>query len=164
MIKTIIFDFSRVLLFPMDDNYSSSLNGLNDELSERFGENYNFFEYFKLNDEILEKIKELKEKDLTFYIFTTDKIQDKPEVQEKIGNLFEKIFRAKELGILKTEPKAYLSLIHEIGCSDSEVIYIDDTEANIEAAKSVDLNTIKYVNNKQLFSEMEQFINNSLTR
>ena len=52
MIKAILSDFARVILFPKDENYKSRLDILEKKLKRNLG-NYNVFDYFRLNQEIL---------------------------------------------------------------------------------------------------------------
>lgn len=98
MIKILLFDFSRVLLHPTDKTFSGSLNNLHKELKDN--ESYYLFNYFELNDEILEYLKTLKDK-FRLAIFTTDLIQDDPLIKEKIDPIFEKTYSAFKLGITK---------------------------------------------------------------
>jgi hypothetical protein len=57
MIKAMLFDFSRVLLFPKGKDPVESLNGKYRELLEA-GE-FDFFEHFELNQELLDFIYRL---------------------------------------------------------------------------------------------------------
>ena len=72
MIKTLLFDFSRVLLHPTDKTYKGSLNNLHRELKDN--ESYYLFNYFELNQELLDYLKTVKNK-FELCIFTTDIIQ-----------------------------------------------------------------------------------------
>lgn len=78
MIKAIVSDFSRVLLFPKDKTYQDSLNILHKELSQK--PNYNVLDYFELNIKLLDFYKSLKDK-TPVYIFSSDAIQDASEFQ-----------------------------------------------------------------------------------
>lgn len=140
-----ISDFSRVLLFPKDETYKGSLNSLNKELIEKYGENYAFFNYFKLNEELIEYYKSLN---LPLYIFTTDVIQDNPALKPNLEKVFRRIFRAKELNIVKTEPKAYEFLVEELGLDAKEILYIDDNKDNIQAAYKAGLVAFLFENNE----------------
>jgi len=73
MIKAIVSDFSRVLLFPKDKSYQGSLNALHKELSEK--PSYNALDFFELNVGLLDFYKSLKDR-IPVYIFTSDVIQD----------------------------------------------------------------------------------------
>ncbi len=73
MIKAVVTDFSRVLLFPIDDSYIGGLNALNNKL---LAENpqYSFWEYFRVNKELLDYYRELNSQ-VPVFVFTTETIQ-----------------------------------------------------------------------------------------
>ena len=74
MYTTIISDFSRVIIKPKDKNYSGALNLMHRDLTEKFGENYNVFEYFELNSKLLDFFKSMRGK-YSVNLFTTDIIK-----------------------------------------------------------------------------------------
>lgn len=160
MIKTLLFDFSRVLLYPTDKaslpsdegkTYSGSLNTLHRELKDN--ESYYLFNYFELNEELLEYLKTIKDK-FELCIFTTDIIQNDPLIREKIDPVFFKIYSANELGISKKDTQSYKFIAKDLGKNPDEIFFTDDTERNIEAAKEAGLQTYIYVNNKELLNRL----------
>ena len=83
MITAIIFDFSRVLLFPKDKNYKGKLNALHRELSKK--PDYDVLENFEFNDELLSYLDKIKNK-IDLYVFTTGIIQDSPKIKKSGKN------------------------------------------------------------------------------
>lgn len=156
MIKTLLFDFSRVLLHPTDQTYTGSLNNLHRELKE--DDSYYLFNYFELNQEILDFAKTIKDKfkqslppsEIKLCIFTTDIIQNDPLIKEKIDPIFDKIYSANELGITKRDPESYKFIADDLGVKPEEIFFTDDTEGNIEAAKEAGLRTYLFVDNEGL--------------
>lgn len=142
MTTTILSDFSRVILNPKDKNYTGTLNGLNKELLEK-NKNYFFFDYFEFNDEILNLYRQLKTK-YSINVFTTGTIQNTPEVMQIINLIFDNIYTAKDFGLDKKQPEAYLFIAKKLKKRPSEILFIDDQQANIDAAKQVGLSTILY--------------------
>ena len=49
-----------------------------------------------------------------------------------------------ESGLVKPEEKAYLTVLKESNLKPEEVVYFDDKDENIEAAKALGLNSFKY--------------------
>lgn len=141
MIKSLLFDFSRTLLFPKDNQYVGSLNELyrlkRDEI------NFNFFNYFKLNDRLINLIKPLKNK-YKLAIFTSDSIQNDPAIYNQLSSVFSKIYSAKEIGFSKSDPRSYEFIINDLDLSPEEIIFIDDSKVNIDAASIAKLDTITY--------------------
>lgn len=150
MITNILFDFSRVILFPKDENYKGLLNDLYRKITE---EKSPFLNHYKFNTELLNFIKPLKEK-YHLSIYTTDIIQNDPEVRKILDPIFEEIFAANDLRISKKDPKDYLIIANKLNVKPEEILFIDDGETNIEAAKQAGLQAIHYLSNKQLFKDL----------
>jgi FMN phosphatase YigB (HAD superfamily) len=102
---------------------------LNRKLTADFGEEYKFFDYFKINDELLEIYKELRQK-FPIYIFTTDSIQNKVEVSQIISPIVTQIYSANLLGLDKKNSESYSTIAKKIMKPTQEILYIDDTVAN----------------------------------
>lgn len=152
MIKVLLFDFSRVLLHPTDKTFLGSLNNLHRELKDN--ESYYLFNYFELNDEILEFLKTLKGK-FDMRIFTTDMIQNDPLIKEKIDPIFSKIYSANELGISKKDPQSYRMIAEDLDVKPEEIFFTDDVEGNINAARTIGVITYHYKNNKELIDTIK---------
>ena len=157
MISTIVSDFSRVLLFPKNREYVGSLNNLHDELTQTLG-NYDFFSYFELNKELLEIYRNLKNK-YSINILTTDKIQDVPEVKRLIEPVFDNIYSAKNFSLKKNDKQLYIEVAELLGQPTNNIILIDDTAANLNAAKSAGMTVFHFHNNTTLMKELAPFIN-----
>ncbi len=102
MITTLLFDFSRVLLFPKNSEYQGMLNPLH--AGNFTKSDYHFFDYFELNEELLGYLEKIKDK-FGLNIFTTGNIQNAPEVRERINPIFKRVFAAGEMGVSKKDPK-----------------------------------------------------------
>lgn len=152
MITNILFDFSRVILFPKDENYKGLLNDLYRKITE---EKLSFLEHYKFNEELLNFLKPLKEK-YHLSIYTTDIIQNDQEVRRILDPIFEEIFAANDLGISKKDPKGYLVIAGKLNVKLEQILFIDDGEKNIEAAKQAGLQTIHYSSNEKLFEELRK--------
>jgi putative hydrolase of the HAD superfamily len=147
VVKAIIFDFGNTLLFPKDKSYKGKLNPLHKELSKKDG--YKFWDHFKLNNELLNFLRNLSMK-CDMYIFTTGKIQETPEVRQKIAPIFKNVFSAEKMGFKKDDPQAYAYITQQIGKTPSDTLFIDDSPNNLQAAKAVGLTTLQYKSNKEL--------------
>lgn len=88
MVKAIVSDVSKVLLFTKDENYKGSLNGLYRENKNKEG--FRFFDYFRFNTELLDYYNKISG-NLDLYIFTRDIIQKDPELQKYWQKVFKNI-------------------------------------------------------------------------
>ncbi len=120
MIKSVVTDFSKVLLFAKDPNYSGGLNALNNKLLSE-DPNYSFGDYFTLNDELLEYYSRLNSK-VPVYVFTSETIQDHPAIKTKIKNAFSGVMSAKKLHLSKSDSDAYQSIADQVHCLPGEVL------------------------------------------
>ncbi len=156
MINTIIFDFSRVLLFAKDKNHKEDLNPLHKKL---LGENpnYAFLDYFELNEELLAYLETIKNK-FDFYIFTSGSIQNAKEIKDKLNQVFKEIISAEEMGVSKNDPQAYTQLAQQLGKKPSEVIFVDDSQVNIQAASQAGLHVFSYMNNESVVKKINQLL------
>lgn len=144
MIKALLFDFSRTLLFPKDKTYTGGLNDLHKKIQEN--PNYNFLESFELNKELLDYLETIKNK-FGLHIFTSESIQEDPAIKDDLAKIFTKIFSAKEIGLSKKDPKAYQFIAKELNLNTDEILFIDDSSENLESAKTAGLQTLQYKDN-----------------
>lgn len=151
MIKALLFDFSRTLLFPKDKTYKGNLNALHRQLSQTPG--YDFLANFELNEEMLTFLNNIKDK-YRMYMYTSESIQDTPEIKDKVDSYFDKIFSAEQTMLQKTDPESYKKLADMIGLPVQDILFIDDLAANIAAAKLAGMETLTYIDNKGVFDKL----------
>ncbi|MBI2011182.1 HAD-IA family hydrolase [Candidatus Daviesbacteria bacterium] len=151
MIKTILFDFSRVILLPKDENYLGGLNDLHKKLKSALG--YSLIDYLYLNEPLLKKLKNFKDK-FNLCIFTTGTIQNEKPLREILDKIFLDIFTVSNIGP-KTDPNSYLKIAGIINAPPEEILFIDDQLKNTKAAKEAGLQTIHFQSNDQLFKDLD---------
>lgn len=151
MIKALLFDFSRTLLFPKDKSYSGGLNSLHKTLSEN--PNYKFLDNFELNTEVMKYLETIKG-NFFIYIFTSESIQETPDIKEDISKIFKKIFSAQKMNLDKKDPESYKIISKEINLIPQEILFVDDNSENISAARKAGFQTIQYIDNKSLLEKI----------
>lgn len=156
MIKAIISDFSRVIIFPKDKSYEGGLNNLYREIFQK--PNYNMFDYFELNSELLDFYKSLKNR-IALYIFTSETIQEDLQLKLYLKPIFDNVYSAIKIGLNKDNSESYQKILSTINLKPEEVIYIDDNSKNIQAAKEMNINVIQYANNEDLFLKIKDYLN-----
>lgn len=128
MITTLIVDFFGVLKYAEDS-----------------GDEWNG----KLIDFLAQWDKEM-------FMFTSSTVNRDKGVQEKLNPIFRQMFSTIELGVSKKDPNAYQVVAEKINKQPSEILFIDDTLSNIEAAKQAGLNAVVYTNFEELKSYLEK--------
>ena len=149
MIKLLLFDFARVLLFPKDKSYLGKLNDLYKSIKD--SSDFEFESKFNFNEELIKYLESIRNK-FRLVMFTSEIIQNDPVVVKKLDGVFEDIISAKEIGFSKSDPDAYRFIANKLGCKLNEILFIDDWEANVKCAESVGVNT-------HLFRDTNQLIN-----
>ncbi len=78
---------------------------------------------------------------------------------EKLGieDAFDVIFNSSEIGLIKPDKTVFKKVCDELELNPSEVMFIDDSKANVDAATSVGLNGIHFISLGQLKQDLETF-------
>lgn len=157
MINTVIFDFAGVILNPPSEENVEGITELHKELFPK--DPYYFANHFEINDALLDFLKTKKDKQslpsskikLNFVIFTSMMLKDEPELKEKIDPVFSKIYSAAEMQFRKNDPESFKFILKDLNRTPEEILFIDDSEDNIESAKSLGIKTLLYKNNQEVF-------------
>ena len=148
MPTALLSDFSRVLLVPRDRAYIGGLNALHKRLLAELKGTYQILDYYELNEELLDFYKSLKAK-YPVNLFTTDIIQNHPEIRARLKPVFDYIFAANDLGLSKKDPQAYIFIANKLHLDPHEIVYVDDQLTNVEAANKAGLTAFQYDNDNQ---------------
>ena len=153
--KTLLFDFARVLLFPKDTSYKGNLNELHRKLAEQPG--YNPLDHFEFNTELLDYLKGIKD-NVGLYIFTSETIQDDPALVPTYRSIFKEVFSAAKLGFTKKQPEAYRAVAELIGVAPADIIFVDDKKELVEASIAAGMQGIVYESNEQLLNKLKELL------
>lgn len=154
MNSVLLVDFSRTLLFPKDTFYTGSTNEF--YRSVKSSPNFNFFKYFSLNSALFSYLEKLSD-NYKLYLYTSETIQEDPALKESLS-FFKQVFSAKRLGTDKKLPDGYKKIASILKRRPEEIIFIDDSEDNIAAAKSAGLQTIRYKDPAQAIDELRDLL------
>ena len=110
---------------------------------------FDFLANFKLNEEALIYLSNLKYK-YKLFIFTSETIQNAPEIKDKIEAVFDKIYSAEQMMLDKTDPEAYRKLSNAMGFEEQEILFVDDSPVNVRAAGDAGMVTFQYKDNESL--------------
>lgn len=144
MIEVIVLDFLYVIALPSWSG-SRSLNSIKDPSG-----------LYELNQELLAHVAEIqKEKDIPVFVFTQSRPAEYEWCKHELS-FVTGIYNARALGIDKGTVEGYETLLEHIHVPPQHILFIDDSEDNIQAAKSAEYNTIRYTDNESLFQTMKQ--------
>lgn len=75
-----------------------------------------------------------------------------------MDSIFRKRFLSYQMKLLKPSPFIYRTALADIGRKASEVLFVDDSAANVEAAKSVGMNALHYVQGTDLEAALKSVL------
>jgi len=110
----------------------------------------------EINTEVLDILKECKNKNIPLFLFTNSSLQFLHSENNKtiFLNIFSRYISMCEHNLVKPDDKAFEILKKEIEYNPNDVILIDDKEENIEKAKEFGFKTIQYISSVQLRKEL----------
>jgi putative hydrolase of the HAD superfamily len=125
---------------------------------EGFGERY--FEHLHPNEEMIELMRQLRERGLRMALLTNNVREWEPLWRAKlpdIDEIFEVVVDSAFVGMRKPEPGIYELTLERLGDGvvASDCLFIDDTEANCEMATELGMTAVHYRDNRQATDEIE---------
>ena len=121
--------------------------------------NYWFERDNKLNGNLIQKIKLLRQQGIRCYLATNNEKYRTNYMIKKLGfkDLFEKVFSSADLQCKKPEPEFYEKMLRaiqkETGLESHHIQFWDDDEKNVTGAKLFGLKAYQYTDNKH-FNEL----------
>jgi putative hydrolase of the HAD superfamily len=116
---------------------------------------------YHLNNELIDIIKDLKNKDYKIALLSNNSIKIKNELTEDgIFDIFDVIIISAEVGYQKPQPEIFNILFKKLELKSDEVIFIDDTSKSLEGADKIGYIPILYKDNETFKSELFNILNN----
>lgn len=78
--------------------------------------------------------------------------------QREIDDLFDVIVNSADVGVRKPDPRIYQIMLHRLNANPNEVVFIDDTLENIEAAQALGIPCIHFESTGQVIAELNQLL------
>lgn len=91
--------------------------------------------------EKLRQISELR-KDYRTYLLSNTNALHYPEIEKKykLSTYFDKCYLSHEIGLAKPSPDIFNYVVRDAGIKPSETLFIDDSQANVQAALALGFN------------------------
>jgi putative hydrolase of the HAD superfamily len=112
--------------------------------------NYWFKVENEINNEVVEKIKKIREKNIKCYLATNQEQQRTNYLRDfmGLGKLFDAFWSSAELGVKKPSPEFFDAIYKEIGQDGkilkNEIMFWDDDEENVQEAEEYGLQAYLY--------------------
>jgi putative hydrolase of the HAD superfamily len=78
--------------------------------------------------------------------------------QHTFWDVFQGVVVSGEIQMMKPEPQIYLHLLERFGLIARESVFVDDLQANVDAAKAVGLHAIRFQNATQCQQELDELL------
>ncbi len=109
-----------------------------------------------LNTEIYEYCRKLRPQYRTAILSNSFVgAREKEEEAYKFSEIVEMLIYSHEVGLAKPDPKIYELTCERLGLRPEEVLFIDDHESLIEAARACGLHGVVYHHNEQVIADIE---------
>lgn len=155
MTKVLLFDFARVLLFPKDISYTGKLSDFYRKITKK---PKSIFHYYNLNTELLSQLESYKNDYQLAILTSSEHLPFHPEILPHLSNLFDPIIYSGEVGFPKYKPECYEKTAKLLQKSPREILFIDDSGANIESASEAGFQTIHFFDNTDAIAKIDQVL------
>ncbi len=158
MIKALVSDVWHVLFFPKD----FEIRGHSDEIAQKIvgKNNPSFFDTYFLNQELLDYFVSIKKQhQLKLALFSSGTMYKEPELQPLLSPIFDKVFSSSAIRYQKNDPASYRYLSEQLNVALSELLFVDDSLRNIEAAREAGGVAIHYHDNQQVMNAIDSVLN-----
>lgn len=100
----------------------------------------------EVNQELLDKISELRQESREVYLATNNEKYRVGYLWNTTGlkNHFDGVFSSVDLGLKKPDPEFYLKVLSILKAKPEDVVFFDDDEENVESARKVGIDSRLY--------------------
>ena len=122
--------------------------------------NYWFRSGHSVDEDLVEYIKELKPKGIKVFVGTNNEKHRTEYMinQMGFGQLFDKVYGSGHMGCKKPDHQYFQHIIDQEKLSKAEVLFWDDSEENIEAAKEFGIKAELYIGFEAFKHKMEKYL------
>ena len=120
---------------------------------------HHFQNWYTLDENILNYIKQLKEKyEIVLHSDNFEIISKGLKKNSRLTSIFDKMVFSNDIGYNKTQKEAFEYTLNKINKSPDECIFTDDKEKNLIAPKELGIHTILYTSFDDFKNKLEKMI------
>ncbi len=110
------------------------------------------------NEAVFDIIRELKQVGCKVGLLSNDSKEAAKHMREieHLDTIFDVFLVSGETGLVKPKPEAYIDLMEKLGVHANELLFIDDTKINLNAAQELGIGTIFFENAAALRDQLTQ--------
>jgi putative hydrolase of the HAD superfamily len=120
-----------------------------------FGERY--FEHLHPNEPMIALMRDLRERGLRLAILTNNVREWEPLWRAKVpvDEIFDLVIDSAFVGMRKPEPAIFQLTIERLGVPARACLFVDDVEANCDAARALGMRTVWFRSDRQAIAEVQ---------
>ena len=114
----------------------------------------------RVDDTVIELIADLRSRGLRVVLATNQDDARGRYMLETLGfaDRFDAVAMSYEVGARKPDPRFFDALLSLCGCDAEEVLFIDDSPANVDAARTAGIRGLVFDNARQDAAELRRFV------
>ena len=111
---------------------------------------------FQIRHWMIELVRGLRSKDYVVGILSDQTHWlNELDSRDHFYHEFDHVYNSYDLGKGKSDPSLFTDVVNNLKLQPAEVLFIDDSEKNIQTARKMGLRAILYVNHERFVSELE---------
>jgi putative hydrolase of the HAD superfamily len=111
-----------------------------------------------LNRSLIKFIESLRKKYYLICLTDTNRLHLMSHKEQGITKLFDKCFTSFDLKGRKQQKETFLKVLKNLSINPKETLFIDDSQINLNIAKSIGINTILFNDTKETINKIERFL------
>jgi putative hydrolase of the HAD superfamily len=116
-----------------------------------------YAEFFKINLETLQIVKDLRQKGMKVAVLTNSiKSHTQHNIQAGLYDEFDVRVISNEVGMRKPDPEIYQLCLDKLGLKAEEAIMVDDKQRNLDPAEKLGITGILFISPEQLRSDLDK--------
>ena len=113
----------------------------------------------KINLELVEIIKDLKNKDYKICLLSNYSAELRKKLAEKeLIDLFDEVVISGEVGYQKPQPEIFEILLKNLEISGNELVFIDDSKQSLLGAENIGYIPLLFTNNEKLKKDLSEVL------
>jgi epoxide hydrolase-like predicted phosphatase len=76
----------------------------------------------------------------------------------ELDQLFDAVVISAEIGLMKPDPAAYHAVLERLGVAPQQAIFVDDFPANVDGARAVGLEAVRFTSDLDLATALESWL------
>jgi epoxide hydrolase-like predicted phosphatase len=119
-----------------------------------------FFSRDRLDEELVDYVRRLHKQYKTALLSNAwDDLRKRIAEMWHFEDAFDLLVISAEVGVAKPDPKIFRLALDQLGVQASESIFVDDFQRNVDAARGVGMNAIRFENPRQVREELGRMLN-----